>query len=83
MDIKAALLEEHSKAQALRIVKYIGTDQKRFDTLMNLFYKEEYRVVQRAAWVVSHCAEKYIFLFNNHLPKMVKYMVDELSLIHI
>ena len=36
MDIKAALLEEHSKAQALRIVKYIGTDQKRFDTLMNL-----------------------------------------------
>jgi len=50
MDIKTALLEEHSKAQTLRIVKYIGTDQKRFDTLMELFYKEEYRVVQRAAW---------------------------------
>lgn len=77
MDLRTALLQEHSKQQTLRIVNYIGSNQERFDTLMDLFYKDEYRVVQRAAWVVSHCAEKYIFLFNEHLPKMVNYMVDE------
>jgi len=77
MDLKAALLQKHSKQQTLRIANYIETDQKRFDALMDLFYKDEYRVVQRAAWVVSHYAEKYLFLFKKHLPKMVNYMVDE------
>ena len=77
MDIKAALLQEHSKKQSQMIATYIGSDQSRFDKLMDLFYNEEYRVTQRAAWVISHCADKHIFLVQAHLPKMTEYMVKE------
>ncbi len=77
MDIKAALLKEHSKKQSLMIANYIGSDQERFNELMDLFYNEEYRITQRAAWVISHCADKYIFLVQAHLPKMTAYMVKD------
>ena len=77
MDIKAALLKEHSKKQSLLIAEYIGSDQERFNQLMDLFFHEEYRITQRAAWVISHCADQYIFLVQAHLPKMVEYMVKD------
>ncbi|MEM1324034.1 MAG: hypothetical protein AAGG75_27480 [Bacteroidota bacterium] len=71
MDIKAALLAEHSKAQTLMIVDYIGDDQGRFDELLGLFLGEEYRVTQRAAWVVSHCAEVRPQLVRHHLKTVL------------
>ena len=77
MDIKAALLKEHSKKQSTMIADYIGGNQDRFDELMHLFFNEEYRITQRAAWVLSHCADKYLFLVQAHLPKMTEYMVKE------
>ena len=51
MDLRAELLEEHSKRQALRVADYIGNDPERFADLMCLFFGNEYRVTQRAAWV--------------------------------
>ena len=77
MDIRSALLQEHSKQQTLLIANYIGDDQERFDSLMELFFKEEYRLVQRAAWVVSHCAEQHLSLIMPHLPRMVAYLTKE------
>ncbi len=47
--IKTLLLAEHSKAQTDKILAYIGNDSARFDELMQLFFHDEYRVVQRAA----------------------------------
>lgn len=78
MDIRAALEKEHSKKQAQLIANYIGGDQERFDELMVHFLQdEEWRITQRAAWVLSHCADKYIFLIQPHLPKLVEYMTKE------
>ncbi len=71
MDIRAALLEEHSKEQTLMITNYIGKSQKRFDQLMDLFLGDEYRVTQRAAWVVSHCADAYPKLIQPHLKRIL------------
>ncbi|HEY1040509.1 MAG TPA: hypothetical protein VGF30_13940 [Bacteroidia bacterium] len=71
MNIKEAILEEHSKAQRDRIVKYIGTDKKRFKELLDLFLGSEYRVTQRAAWAVSSCAELYPELIKPYLNKLV------------
>ena len=71
MNIENALLAEHSKAQTLRICQYIGDQQDRFDELMNLFFKGEYRVTQRAAWVISYCAEAYPPLIEPHLQSML------------
>jgi hypothetical protein len=50
MDLRKTILQEHSKAQTSKIVKWVGDSQQRFDKLVNLFLNEEYRVVQRAAW---------------------------------
>lgn len=64
MDLKTALLKEHSKKQCNAIVKYIGSDPQRFAELMKLFFGNEYRITQRAAWPMSYCIQ-------NH-PELVK-----------
>jgi len=71
MDLKEAILKEHSKTQALLIRDYIGDNQALFDELMTHFFSNEYRVTQRAAWVMTHCTEKRPHLINPHLEKMV------------
>ena len=72
MNIKTALLKEHSKKQCAAIVKFIGKDQKKFDELFDLFLHGEYRVVQRAGWPISYCVEKYPDLIKKHFPKLLK-----------
>jgi len=71
MDIKAALLQEHSKAQALRIAAYIGSNPERFRILMTLFLQGEYRVTQRAASVLSSCAENHPTLVPSYLSDLI------------
>src|SRR5579862_6486731 len=59
MDILALLKKEHSKKQTLRIVAYIGADKGRFTQLIELFFKGEYRITQRAAWPLSYCVRAH------------------------
>ena len=71
MDIKAALVEEHSKARTLLIANHIGDNPTLFAQLMTLFLANEYRVTQRAAWAVSVCAESHPELIAPHLEAMI------------
>lgn len=71
MDIKEALLQEHSKKQCDSIIRYIGTDQNKFDSLVNIFLNDEYRVVQRAAWPLSYCVIAHSQLIKKHLKKIL------------
>ena len=77
MDLKAAILQEHSKAQAIFIRDYIGDNQTLFDELMEHFFSNEYRVTQRAAWVMTHCTDKRPHLINPHLEKMANNLKDK------
>ena len=77
MDLKAAILKEHSKAQAIFIRDYIGDNQDLFDELMTHFFSNEYRITQRAAWIMTHCTEKRPYLINPHLEKMVHNLKEE------
>ena len=77
MDLKAAILQEHSKAQAIFIRDYIGDNQALFDELMEHFFSNEYRVTQRAAWVMTHCTDKRPHLINPHLEKMANNLKDK------
>jgi hypothetical protein len=72
MDLRETILKEHSKAQTTKIVKWIGSDQKRFDQLFNLFLNDEYRVVQRAAWPLSNCVIDHPKLIQKHFTKLIK-----------
>lgn len=59
MDIRQALLAEHSKRQTTAIVEYIGDDTDRFAVLMQIFFAGDYRLTQRVAWPMSYCAETH------------------------
>jgi hypothetical protein len=72
MNIRTALLKEHSKKQCAAIVKWIGSDQKRFDELFDLFLNDEYRVVQRAGWPLSYCVEDHPEFIQKHYRKLLK-----------
>lgn len=71
MDIRTALLAEHSKAQTMKIVEYVGGDADRFAALMRLFLGDTYRLSQRAAWAVNYCAEERPELMRPYFGKLV------------
>jgi hypothetical protein len=72
MNLRQTILKEHSKAQANKIITWIGSDQKRFDELFSLFLNDEYRVVQRAAWPLSYCVINHPQLIRKHFSKLIK-----------
>jgi len=72
MDIKEAILKEHTKKNTMCIVNYIGDDKEYFKELMELFLKGEYRVTQRSAWVVSYCAIEHPQLIKPYFKKLLK-----------
>ena len=71
MDIRQSLLSEHSKPQTMKIVEFIGADEKRFAELMKIFFAGEYRLTQRAAWSLNYCAEQHPELIQPYLPKLL------------
>lgn len=72
MDIRKQLLTTHSKENTTLIVKYIGASRERFDELMKLFLYGEYRVIQRAAWVLGDVARLHPQMAMAYLPEMVE-----------
>jgi len=71
MDLRNAILEEHSKKQCTKIVEWVGNNQEKFDELFHLFLNGEYRITQRAAWPLSYCVIKYPGLMNNSYEKLI------------
>jgi hypothetical protein len=72
MNLREAILAEHSKNQKDKIVKWIGHSQKRFDELVSLFLHGEAVIMQRAAYPLSYCAQQYPSLVTKHFGKLLK-----------
>lgn len=72
MRLKEEILKEHSKAHIVYLANKIGPDQEAFDELIALFLGDEYRVTQRAAWVVTHCVEAQPWLIEKHLKPIIE-----------
>ena len=72
MDLQKEILKEHSKAQTLKIVRYVGNNSERFAELVDLFLKGPYRVTQRAAWPLSICVEHHPEIVKPHLKRLLK-----------
>ncbi len=77
MDIREALLAEHSKSQMMKIVDYIDGDAVRFRELMGYFLGDTYRLSQRAAWAVNYCAEHHPSLIKPYFSKLVAQLERE------
>jgi len=76
MNLESEILKEHSKQQAVRIARWIGNDKRRFRQLMQLFLRGEYRVTQRASWIVNICADNNPSLIQPYLKKMISRMQE-------
>lgn len=77
MDLRQALLAEHSKNQAEKIITWIGGDAGRISQLIHIFMHDEHLVVQRAAWIVSGVAVQHPDLMQPHIPSLVKRLQDK------
>jgi hypothetical protein len=76
MNLRDAILEEHSKAQTKKITNWIGEDADRLQSLMHLFMNDTYRVVQRSAWMISDIARKHPEMFRKYLPQLAEKLHD-------
>jgi hypothetical protein len=71
MNIHETLAIEHSKANSLKIADYIGDDATKFAELMEIFFNEEYRLSQRAAYVFMISVDRYPNLIKPYLKKLL------------
>jgi len=76
MNLESEILREHSKHQCVRITKWIGTDKRRFKKLMDFFLTGKYRITQRAAWIIQHCADEHPELVIPYIERMVDRMIE-------
>jgi len=76
MNIREAVLAEHSREQALRIAGYAIQNKKHFKELMNCYMDSDYRLSQRAAWSVSWAARKKPEMIEPYIGDLVKRLQD-------
>jgi len=81
--LESQLLAEHSKAQTLRIVRWVGHDAERLNVLMEVFLNNppsrplpkgrgyQYMFTQRSAWAVRYVGENAPEIMAPWLPKLV------------
>ncbi|MEO5681424.1 MAG: hypothetical protein ABIQ88_02220 [Chitinophagaceae bacterium] len=71
MNLREQLLKEHSRTNCDKIVKWIGTNQQRFDALFSLFLSNEYRLVQHAAWPLSYVVIAHPPLIKKNFSRLI------------
>lgn len=76
MDLKQQILKDHSKENTRRIVEWIEDKDTRIESIINLFLSDEYRITQRASWVVSTLAEKNPLIIEKYLPKIIPQLTN-------
>lgn len=72
MNIRKEVLDYGSKDQVVKVANFIGSDEKKFAELMNLFFSPNNLHAHRASWVMSHVTDKYPWMINPYLDKLVK-----------
>jgi len=77
MDLYQRIANEHSKQNAVRVAAYVGSDREKFDELMQIFFSDEKDMVKRAAWIMSHCADKYPHLIVPYIAQFVPLLKPE------
>lgn len=78
--LETQILMEHSKAQTMRIVRWVGQDTGRLQFLMQIFLNDPpaqssdnvYRLTQRSAWAVRYIGEKEPAMMASWLPVLLE-----------
>ena len=71
MDYAAQLLKEHSRSNTDLIAKAVGNHPEEFKKIIDLIYKGEAPLPQRASWLLSIVNEQHPELLKTYLSKFV------------
>jgi len=72
MNLEKEILQANFREQAVALAQHIISDKNLFAELMKLYFSHEPRICQRAAWIVSHCAEHDNSLLVPYIKPMIK-----------
>ncbi len=70
MNLASILSQKQSTERRDMIIDYIGSDKKRMEELMSLFFSDNLRMCQNASWPMTYIAEKYPHLIAPYLARM-------------
>ncbi|MGD0589332.1 MAG: hypothetical protein ABSA44_00865 [Bacteroidota bacterium] len=76
MELESEISILRSKHQVDKLIRWIGTDSKRFAQLMRLFLLNDQNISRRSAWVVGHCCERHPDMAKPWLKVMIKKMQE-------
>lgn len=75
MHILSLLQKTYTKQNANEIVNWVGSSQKRFDSLLKIFLgDEDIRIIQRASWPLSYCVAHHPHLIDKHYTVLLTQM---------
>ncbi|HZY78899.1 MAG TPA: hypothetical protein VFE50_05205 [Cyclobacteriaceae bacterium] len=72
MNLVAELQKKHSLASKNRMIRYVGTDRKRFGELVKIFLGGNYRLTQWAGWPLSDIVKTHPDMISPYLRSMLK-----------
>ena len=75
MNLVETIEKEHSKAQCIKIINYVGQNPKRFEDLVAVFLNGPYRITQRSAWPLNYCVERHPELIKPHLKRVLNHVL--------
>lgn len=70
-NIAHLVAERHSKHQTVRVVRDVGSDQDKFDSLMKVFLSSNGELARRAAWALGFIVIENPFLVHKWLSKIL------------
>ena len=73
MKLVETIEQAHSSAQRDKIVRYVGSNPKRFAELVDVYLKGPYRITQRSAWPLSYCIQVHPELVKPHLKTILQF----------
>lgn len=71
MNIEAELLKEHSRRQAEKIARYVSSNRKRMEELMDIFFNGSFRMNQKASWPMNIVAERHPEMIRPYLKRLL------------
>ncbi len=77
MNLREELLKDRSAKHILKIVAYIGNNPSRFRELIKIYFSNEDKAADRAAWVVGKCADEHPGLPAPHVSAIIRHLTKK------
>lgn len=71
MDLQDMLRKEHSRANADRIMAWVGDSQQRFDQLVEIFTGQDTRLAQLSGWPLAYLVSRNPIFIIKHWRKLL------------